>query len=149
MLEQGQIQNHIATVLRPTYESRYKNMMRAIITHLLPLGFSRPQTDRDIVGGYFTWLGLPTGLEANSLAAHCKAEENLIIAPGELFRIPGDLESADLDGYIRLCFAYEDEAKLAEGIERLSAVARRLLDQDEAGRKDYVLVEGSMVDEAK
>ena len=56
------------------------------------MGFSLPQTDRAVIGGYFTWLTLPEKLDrsAQMLANRCKADENVIVAAGKIFEVPGD-----------------------------------------------------------
>ncbi|KJY01239.1 aminotransferase like protein [Zymoseptoria brevis] len=146
LLNTGQLQNHIHTVLRPAYASRYKAMLTAIETHLLSLGFTLPQPDRDVVGGYFLWLGLPGDMQATDLTTRCQKEENLIVAPGGLFQIPGD-DAVLCAQNVRLCFAWEDEEKLVEGVRRIGEVARRLSKGEERASEEYVLVDGNGEDE--
>lgn len=100
--------------------------MDAITTHLVPLGFELPQPNRDVVGGYFVWLALPHGLQADHLAKRCQEDENLIVAPGGIFEVPGD-EAVRFEHSVRLCFAWEDVPSLREGVRRIGAVSRRLL----------------------
>lgn len=137
----GQLQHHIQTVLCPAYALRYAKLIAAISAYLLPLGFALPQSDREIVGGYFVWLGLPPGLKAVDLAKVCREEEAVVIAAGAVFEIPGDA-SAAFPGHVRICFAWEAEARLREGIESIGKVARKLLaeslektDNDESGKR--------------
>ncbi|KAK5128902.1 hypothetical protein LTR85_000235 [Meristemomyces frigidus] len=141
LLSTGQLQHHIKTVLRPAYTLRYNTLMRAISTHLRPLGFSLLQPDRDVVGGYFVWLALPSSLTATPLAQRCKHDEDVVIGPGPIFEVPGDEEAAGFDGHVRLCFAWEEEWKLEEGVRRVGVVARRMLGEVEAGDGGYVVVE--------
>jgi DNA-binding transcriptional MocR family regulator len=101
-------------------------MTRAIEEHLVPLGFVAPQANREVVGGYFIWLELPRHLRGTALATRCQQEEGLIIAPGKIFEVPGDA-AVQCDGNIRLCFAWEDEPLLSEGVRRIADVARRML----------------------
>lgn len=54
-------------------------MVRAINKHLIPLGCSLPQTDRDFVGGYFIWLTLPRPLKGAVVAQQAK-EDNVVVA---------------------------------------------------------------------
>lgn len=140
LLQTGQLQNHIQTVLRPAYARRYSLMADAIKEHLIPLGFTMPQPDRDVVGGYFVWLGLPEELTAKELTQRCQDEERLVIAPGSIFEVPGD-DSLTFERSIRLCFAFEEEAKLGEGVKRIGDVAKRMLERSEDGSGDYVVVE--------
>ena len=126
LLKSGDLQRHILHRLQPAYASRYRRMMAAVQQHLLPLGVTLPQVDREVVGGYFIWLRLPEPLDAQALAAQAKAEENVVIAPGSLFGVNGDSKEADFEREIRLCFSWEEEEKLGEGIERLAETVRRM-----------------------
>ena len=116
--------------------------MRAIQSHLLLLGFELPQTDRDVVGGYFTWLALPASIKADALARRCKDEANVIIAAGRNFEVPGD-ESVTFEGHVRLCWSWEDEGMLEEGIRRVGEVAARMMEEGEGegANGEYVVVE--------
>ena len=100
--------------------------MATIEEHLIPLGVTLPQTDRDVVGGYFIWLSLPAPLEAEEVAMIAKRDENLVIAPGPIFAVYGDEKAVDLVRNIRICFSWEEEGKLAEGIRRLGQVICRI-----------------------
>ncbi|KAI7633575.1 PLP-dependent transferase, partial [Hortaea werneckii] len=125
LLTSGQLDKHIQNVLRPAYARRYNKLINAITTHLLPLGFQLPQPDRDIVGGYFVWLKLPGRMTATALASACK-KRGVVIAPGTIFEVPGDRHTAGFDGHVRLCFAWEDEGKLEEGVVRVAEVVREM-----------------------
>ncbi|KAF2756894.1 PLP-dependent transferase [Pseudovirgaria hyperparasitica] len=127
MLETGALQTYILDVLQPAYSRRYRTMLAAIQTYLLPLGVALPQTDREVVGGYFIWLTLPHKLDSDELVKRATEEENLVVAGGRLFEVPGDTQNADFSNDIRLCFAWEDEDRLREGIERLATVIRGML----------------------
>ena len=125
-LASGELQRHVLDTLQPSYSSRYRSMISAIETNLLPLGVKIPQPDRDVVGGYFIWLTLPSSLRGAAVAQRVKKEENLIVAQGELFEVPGDTDHASFPHDLRLCFAWEDEDRLAEGIRRLASVIRNM-----------------------
>lgn len=126
LLRSGDLQRHILQALQPAYASRYRKMMAAIQQHLLPLGVTTPQMGTEVVGGYFIWLTLPEPLNARELAAAAKEVENVIIAPGSLFGVDGDSTEDDFERGIRLCFSWEDEEKLGEGVERLARTVRRM-----------------------
>lgn len=126
LLRSGDLQRHVLQTLQPAYASRYRTMMAAIQQHLLPLGVTTPQVGRGVVGGYFIWLTLPESLSARVLAAEAEEDENVIIAPGSLFGVDSDSTGEDFERGIRLCFAWEDEEKLGEGIERLARTVRRM-----------------------
>ena len=126
LLRSGDLQRHILQHLQPAYASRYRRMMAAIDQHLLPLGVTAPPMGTDVVGGYFIWLTLPEPLNAREVAAEAKEAENVIIAPGSLFGVDGDGTGGDFERYCRLCFSWEDEEKLGEGIERLARTVGRM-----------------------
>jgi DNA-binding transcriptional MocR family regulator len=127
MLEKGSLDKHIQETLIPAYSRRALALMTAIKRYLLPLGVAGPET-YSIHGGYFIWLKLPTSLSAREIAKVALEEQNLLIADGELFATPGDgVPGNDLRHRLRLCFAWEKEDKLTEGVERLSLVVRKAL----------------------
>ena len=111
-------------------------MIAAVQRHLLPLGVTLPQTDREVVGGYFIWLSLPVDVKADELAITCLKEENLIIGQGSLFGVYGDRESVDLDRDVRLCFSWEDEPALEEGVHRLARALGRMLDEAKSPKRE-------------
>lgn len=55
-------------------------MLTAINEELIPLGVRLPQTDREVVGGYFIWLTLPSPLKGAVVAQRAKDDENLVVA---------------------------------------------------------------------
>ncbi|KAF2011114.1 PLP-dependent transferase [Aaosphaeria arxii CBS 175.79] len=130
-LETGELQRHIFDVLQPAYALRYRKMVAAITKYLTPLGVKIPQTDREVVGGYFIWLTLPQPLKGAVVAQRAKDDENVIVAQGEIFEVPNDTQNAHFENCLRVCFAWEDEDLLAEGIERLANVIRALLSEEQ------------------
>lgn len=128
LMSSGNLQNHITSTLIPAYFSRYHTILAAITKHLLPLGVSIANKSEDpqaVVGGYFVWIFLPPEVHCDEVTARAKREENLIVAPGSLFGVRGDDDEEDtLKGKMRLCFAWEDERLLGEGIERLGRVIK-------------------------
>ena len=113
-------------------------MLDAIRRHLVPLGATLPQDE--VVGGYFVWMKLPVNTVL--LAKKAKEVENLVVAEGAIFEVPGDREVVNFPNEIRLCFAWEDEERLVEGIERLASVVKLMLeekndcDDNQANRRD-------------
>ena len=126
LLESGNLEHHIFQTLQPAYAERYRKMISAIEHYLVPLGITLPQPNRDIVGGYFVWFSLPYPLKASDLTIRAKQEENVIVAQGSLFGVWGDTKDGDLEREVRVCFSYEDEDLLVEGVERLEKVIRRM-----------------------
>ena len=145
MVNSGQLQHHIQTCLQPAYAARYAILMAAIDTHLRPLGFTLAQPSRDIVGGYFAWLSLPTGLTADELSEACMKQAEVIIATGRMFEVPGDDKAVKFPTSIRLCFAWETEANLTSGVERIAKVAKKLLSEERRRTRDYVIVEKKQI----
>ncbi|CRG89400.1 putative protein YER152C [Talaromyces islandicus] len=129
LLSTGTLQRHLSSKLVPTYQMRYKEVMRAINTHLVPLGFRVPASAQPIVGGFFIWLDLPTGLTGSVLADRAAAEENVRIGSGTLFQVEGDCSEGrqDFEGSIRLSFGWEEFDLLSEGVERVGKAAHRIL----------------------
>lgn len=76
----------------------------------------------------YAQLALPESLQAEEVTLRARQEEELIIAPGTMFEVSGDEQGPDLKGKVRLCFSWEEEDLLSEGIERLGKVIRRLQD---------------------
>jgi len=123
LLNSGFIESHIQDTLQVAYASRYRTLVGAVQKHLVPLGVSLPQSERTVVGGFFIWLTLPDDVHASAFEQRCRDEENVAIAPGGMFEVPGD-DAMSFDHSVRLCLAFEDEHLLAEGVERMAAVLR-------------------------
>lgn len=49
----------------------------------MPLGVQLPESNHDVIGGYFIWLTLPHGLKGAVVAQRAKDDENVIVAQGE------------------------------------------------------------------
>jgi DNA-binding transcriptional MocR family regulator len=145
MLKSGDLQNHVFDVLQPAYARRYAVLIAAIGEHLVPLGITLARTNlegKDIFGGYFVWIQLPDGLKAESVAAAVKERENTIVAHGNLFEVWGD-ERITFDSALRLCFAWEDEQDLIDGVRRLGRVVEAFL-KGEIPRETEEKVDGSL-----
>jgi len=133
LLKSGDLQRHIVNVLQPTYARRYHAMISAIEKYLVPLDVQLPQAGGEVVGGYFIWLTLPLPLLADEVAIEARQDENLIIGPGPLFGVYGDADEVGLKDKVRLCFSWEEEELLPEGIQRLSRVIRAMQNEQLAG----------------
>ena len=125
------LQEHIESVLKPAYQKRFSLIIEAIKGDLVPLGVSvggDTLGGRDgIFGGYFVWIELPEGVDAEVVAGKAKSEEDLIIAPGEIFEVHGD-RSIKFPNGIRLCFSWEAEEYLTEGVRRLARVVKAVME---------------------
>lgn len=133
LLESGDLQKHILETLQPAYARRYRTMISAIDTHLIPLGVKLPaKTLGAVVGGYFIWISLPSPFRATEVTTRVQRDQALTIMPGPSFAVWGDEGNVDLEGNVRLTFSWEEEGKLEEGIKRLAIVVRAM--QRDLGR---------------
>lgn len=140
LLVSGSLASHLREALRPAYRRRHGLVADALKRELAPLyeedvaaalagNIVRCLAGRDdVFGGYFVWFRLPGNLKASDAASRCMAEENLAIGTGGLFAVQGDETGPQFEHEVRLCFAWEDEADLKDGVLRLSRVLRRMLD---------------------
>jgi DNA-binding transcriptional MocR family regulator len=131
MLATPTLQEHILHTLQPAYARRYHAMMTAITQRLLPLGLSTLQANAHVAGGYFVWLTLPEPLRSETITRKAAEEQDLIVSDGNTFQVQGDEDSGiSFDNNIRLCFSYETEEHLVEGVERLARLIRTELGYD-------------------
>ena len=130
LVHSGELENHIETALRPTLQRRHALVMDAIGRYISPLGGvvvrESSLTGAQIYGGFFVWFTLEIGLPTKAIAEAALEEENLIIGSGNMFEVHGDEAGAKFDKEIRLCFAWESEENLIEGIKRLGDLVQRI-----------------------
>ncbi|KHN99302.1 aminotransferase [Metarhizium album ARSEF 1941] len=132
-LRTGELQRHIACTVCPSLRKRHKLAMTAIHQCITPLGYCARETSlvgAQIYGGYFIWLSPREGVPLSSklVADVAVKEENLAIGYGCMFEVRGDEGSAPFDGDIRICFAWEAEDALIQGIHRLGSLLKRMLE---------------------
>ncbi|KAH6632783.1 pyridoxal phosphate-dependent transferase [Chaetomium tenue] len=82
----------------------------------------------EVYGGYFVWLTLPEGVDAEVVAEWARVEEELVVAPGRIFEVAGDEAAVKFPRNLRLSFSWADEEDIVEGVERLGRVVRRVLE---------------------
>ena len=107
-------------------------MRGAVERVLVPLGVRVGFGDgkgRGTVGGFFIWLEMPGGVSAKEVVRVAGEREKLVLSGGELFGVLGDEATVDLSRCVRICFAWEEEGRLVEGVERLGRVVRGLLNR--------------------
>lgn len=129
MLTTGALQRHKNEVLIPTYKTRYRSLVSAIRKCLYPLGV-RIVADgsQGPVGGFFLYILFPDdGPSMEDIVKVALELFNLRIALGEIFTVIDDTSESKLrpKTYVRgarLCWAWEEEDALVEGVERLAAV---------------------------
>lgn len=125
-LATGRLTSHVSSTLLPAYTHRRQLMATAVQEMLEPLGVRIVEDAEGRMGGYFLWLRLPAQVDGGQVARICAEQEALGILPGEAFEVVGDV-AVDLSSYLRLCFSWEDEKNLAEGVQRLARVVRGIL----------------------
>jgi DNA-binding transcriptional MocR family regulator len=107
-LELGLQQQHLDR-LRQVYAARLAALDAALQRHLASqLSYRRP------AGGFFIWAQLADGRDSERLMEAAQAH-GVSFRPGVRFSSRGGLRDA-----IRLCFAYYDEGRLAEGVIQLA-----------------------------
>ncbi len=107
-LELGLQQQHLDH-LREVYAGRLAALDSALQRYLAgQISYQRP------AGGFFIWARLADGMDAEALLGTAQAH-GIGFRPGVRFSSQGGLRD-----YVRLCFAYYDEERLAEGIVRLA-----------------------------
>jgi DNA-binding transcriptional MocR family regulator len=130
LLKTGDLDRQIETVTRPALQRRHMLMMDAIHKHLGPyIGSLREASmaGSKLYGGYFVWFSLKeTGPRAKAVAERAQKSENLIVGYGDIFEVHGDEDSARFKYEIRLCYAWEPEEDIVQGVERLARVLHDL-----------------------
>jgi 2-aminoadipate transaminase len=101
--------------LRSFYETRFLAMDEALSTEM-PEGvrWTRPS------GGFFIWVTLPDGLDAEELLEESILKEKVSYVIGRPFTI-----NASARNCLRLAFSVEDPERIREGIVRLAGLIRR------------------------
>jgi DNA-binding transcriptional MocR family regulator len=131
LVHSGELEKYINETITPALKRRHQMMMDAIHQHLIPHGAEVRTSSlkgHGIYGGYFVWMTLDTKVTAEVVGRAALADENLIIGTGNMFEVKGDEESAKFDKQIRLCFSWEPEEDIVEGVERLGRVLQRIQD---------------------
>jgi len=128
MMASGELDAHIHGTVRPALQRRHALVTGAVRRHLgdfLELVQESSVTGSGWYGGYFVWLRLKGSWSAAEVARRAKQDENLVIAPGNMFQVKGDVDAVRFDNNLRLCYSWEDEEQLLEGVERLARVLHR------------------------
>jgi 2-aminoadipate transaminase len=113
-LKGGHLAPHLRTLIS-TYQGRAKAMSAALKAQG-GLSFEEPQ------GGFFVWAQIPAGLDSTQLLTKA-VEAGVAFVPGDVFFAR---EGGGKDR-IRLTFCTSDEARITEGVARLSGVIKSAL----------------------
>jgi 2-aminoadipate transaminase len=112
-VRRGWIEEQLAQS-RALYRRKCERMLAALERFMPPdTRWTRPE------GGFFSWLTLPDGADAATLAKTA-VDQGIGIVPGALFFPDG--RGAD---NVRLSFSMVDESQIDDGIERLASLIPR------------------------
>ncbi|KAK0701635.1 pyridoxal phosphate-dependent transferase [Lasiosphaeria miniovina] len=139
LLASGDLDAHLDHAVRPALQQRHARAAAAVKAELGWAGVevlersSSGSDDGAMFGGYFLWLTLPEdGPRADEVVMRAQAEENLVVAPGSSFEVSGDeVGQVRFPRNLRICYSWEEEDDIVEGIRRLGMVLRRLRDGTE------------------
>ncbi|KAK3949976.1 aminotransferase [Pseudoneurospora amorphoporcata] len=148
VLSSGALEKHLTEIVRPGLQKRHALMLGAIKQELGPLGVKVIEDNRTgaerrraaadqaaLFGGYFLWLRLPESMpfSAREVAERALEEERLVVSPGENAEVSGEGETAGIrfPKHLRVCFSWEEEEDLVEGVERLGRVVRGMVEEVE------------------
>jgi len=132
LFEDKSLQRHIADTIIPAGARRYALIISAINEHLAPLGvtFLSGFEHNLAIGGYYVWIRLSLPFDAAEVCKVALDYYNLVLGDKSLFTVPSSTTpQKDRQQHIRLCFMWEAEDKLAEGVKRLGSVLRMLRDK--------------------
>jgi DNA-binding transcriptional MocR family regulator len=165
-LRSGALEEHMRETLAVCYARRWRLLVVAVQRQLVPLGVklagggghaSEPEAVAVsgagrvpglVAGGFFIWLELPSGLTDGAVAARGLRDANVAVATETQCRLPlGNGQRLKEGRFIRLCFAFEPEEKMAEGVERLKGVFEDMLREVREGRVENAAENGPNVHE--
>jgi DNA-binding transcriptional MocR family regulator len=118
----GRLDKHIDEALKPTLQRRSQALLGTIRDFLVPLGVQVGGALDEVAGGYFISVKLPAHVDSKLLCERAEREHGLLLACGRLFAVHGDENVASGGDFVRLCFAYEDESRLVDGIKRMAVL---------------------------
>jgi len=115
-------QDEVVAGLAETYRGSARALCAALRAEP---GLFRVETEP--LGGFFCWVRLPEGVDATELLPVAE-RHGVLFLPGARCA-PGAAEP--FRQHVRLCFAFETEAAMGEGVRRLTAAVREM--QQRAG----------------
>lgn len=109
-LERGLQAGHLDR-LKKTYSARMATLDNALRHH-----FGDHASWINPGGGFFIWVGFPTGIDTRAMLPAARKEDTGF-QPGTNFSSRNAQQN-----YMRLCFAFFSDARLEEGVQRLATV---------------------------
>lgn len=104
-------------------------MLSAVERYLLPLGVVlEGKMEESMQGGYFVYFLLPHCILAKQFVTRAWQDEAVLVADGSIFEVHGDEDAVPARHGVRICFAWEQENLLAEGLRRLGKVLANMLE---------------------
>ncbi|KAG9787257.1 PLP-dependent transferase, partial [Aureobasidium melanogenum] len=138
-IRSGAVQDFLEKVLIPAYSHRAAIALDAVQKYLQPQGavlVSFGDKSESVVphqpcpavqGGYYIYLHLPDRLDASEFAEFAEREEKVVVGAGRNFEVVGDEASVPIKHGVRLCFAWEDEHRIVEGIRRVGKALEKAM----------------------
>lgn len=121
----GSLDRHIDSVLQPALQRKSQAMLDVVNALLVPLGVEVGGHERKIEGGYFLRIQLPSHVDSRVFCDRAEREAGLLLAPGTLFAVHGDEGLVSGRDFLRLCFAYETDSRLVEGVQRIATLLKK------------------------
>lgn len=121
----GNLDHHIDNTLRPALQRKSQSLLHAVKTFLVTLGVEVGGARSRVDGGYFISVRLPAGIDSDAMCHRAERELGLLLASGTLFAVHGDEGRVSGRDFVRLCFAYEEESRLVEGIQRITMLLKK------------------------
>lgn len=110
------------------FSERKAVMCEVLRQHCPNCSFAEPQ------GGYFVWLQLPAGIDAQQLLDEAQAKHGVAFTPGHRCSLSSEPAQSQEPQAIRLSFAFYSIDEIRVGIERLGQ-ALRVIDSHSMMRK--------------
>jgi DNA-binding transcriptional MocR family regulator len=92
------------------------------------------------------WLIFPSWCDTEDLVKYCKEHWNLVLGYGPMFEVWGDNDGKMKLGSrvvfkhaMRLCWAFEEEENLVEGVTRLQKALVKILDSSKKDNRYQLL----------
>lgn len=115
----GRLQGHIERV-RATYGAHRDRMLAALARELPEVSARVPE------GGYYVWLALPPGIDADRIEARAEAE-GVVVLSGSRFFAEGAVGPSNRPpptGFLRLAYSFAAPDEIDEGVRRLAVAIR-------------------------
>jgi 2-aminoadipate transaminase len=106
--------------VQDTYRAHRDAMVDALRQQLPEASFAVPH------GGYYLWLTLPIGINADELAVRALKEKVGIVSGNRFFAGAGPAGAGAPKNHIRVCYSHASPEEIVEGIKRLARAVHSL-----------------------